>query len=137
MFQLVLDTPRLDYFDGVMPMFEDNIQGYFQSINYVIKTIGECKIPFGYQENVWAAGSGLWVFEEAGEFDTAANQGAEVIDFINNLELYTGPWKPDFIAFDRYERDCFGPAAITSYAWTAKHWDRYLDFCKIIASKSW
>ena len=116
-----------------LPMFEDNIQGYFQSINYVIKTIGECKIPFGYQENVWAAGSGLWVFEEAGEFDTAANQGAEVIDFINNLELYTGPWKPDFIAFDRYERDCFGPAAITSYAWTAKHWDRYLDFCKIIA----
>ena len=24
-------------------------------------------------------------------------------------------------------------AAITSYAWTAKHWGRYLDFCKIIA----
>ena len=116
-----------------LPTFEDNIQGYFQSINYVIKIIGECKIPFGYQENVWAAGSGLWVFEDAGEFDTAANQAALVSQFIKDLELYTGPWKPDFIAFDRYERDCFGPGGLRDYAWTAKHWNRYLEFCEIVA----
>ena len=28
---------------------------------------------------------------------------------MNELELYKGEWKPDFIAFDRYERDCFPP----------------------------
>ena len=116
-----------------LPTFEDNIQGYFQSVNYVIKIIGECKIPFGYQENVWAAGSGLWVFDDANEFDTAENQASQTSDFINNLEIYTGPWKPDFLAFDRFERDCFGPAGITSYGWTAKHWNRYLEFCERIA----
>ena len=78
-------------------------------------------------------GSGLWVFDDANEFDTAENQASQTSDFINNLEIYTGPWKPDFLAFDRFERDCFGPAGITSYGWTAKHWNRYLEFCERIA----
>ncbi|WP_348739813.1 T9SS type A sorting domain-containing protein [Tenacibaculum sp. 190524A02b] len=118
-----------------IPTFTDDLKGYFQSINYTIKHVGECKIPFGYQENVWAAGSALWVFENANEANDAVSEAIEVANFINSLELYTGEWKPDFIAFDRYERDCFGPDAILNYAWTAKHWDKYLVFCKEIAER--
>ncbi|WP_106793193.1 T9SS type A sorting domain-containing protein [Aquimarina sp. Aq78] len=118
-----------------LPSFSDNLKGYLQSVNFLIHHVGECKIPFGYQQNVWAAGSARWVFEKAGEFNDPVSEAIEVADFMNSLELYTGEWKPDFIAFDRYERDCFGPAAIQNYAWTAKHWDMYLTFCKEIAKR--
>ncbi|MEW7278346.1 T9SS type A sorting domain-containing protein [Aquimarina sp. 2201CG1-2-11] len=118
-----------------LPTFASNLKGYFQSVNFLIHHVGECKIPFGYQQNVWAAGSARWVFEGAGEFNDPVSEAIEVADFMNDLELYTGDWKPDFIAFDRYERDCFGPAAVQNYAWTAKHWDKYLVFCKEIAER--
>ncbi len=118
-----------------LPVFANDLKGYFQSVNFVIHHVGECKIPFGYQQNVWAAGSARWVFEGAGEFNDPVSEGIEVANFMNDLELYTGAWKPDFIAFDRYERDCFGPAAVQNYAWTAKHWNRYLIFCKEIAER--
>ncbi len=118
-----------------IPNFVEDLKGYFQSINFVIHHVGECKIPFGYQQNVWAAGSARWVYEAAGEFNDPVSEGIEVADFMNSLELYTGDWKPDFIAFDRYERDCFGPAAIQNYAWTARHWDKYMIFCDEIAKR--
>lgn len=118
-----------------LPAFSEDLKGYFQSINFLIHHVGECKIPFGYQQNVWAAGSARWVYEKANEFNSPVNEAIEVADFMNELELYTGDWKPDFIAFDRYERDCFGPVSIDSYAWTAKHWDKYLIFCKEIAQR--
>ncbi len=120
---------------STLPTFGEDLKGYFQSINYLIRFVGECKIPFGYQENVWAGGSALWVFENANEANDAVSEAIPVADFINDLELYTGEWKPDFIAFDRYERDCFGPDAILNYAWGAKHWDKYLTFCKEIAER--
>lgn len=118
-----------------LPTFTEDLKGYFQSVNYIIRFVGECKIPFGYQENVWAGGSALWVFENANEANDAVSEAIPVAEFINSLELYTGEWKPDFIAFDRYERDCFGPDAILNYAWGAKHWDKYLTFCKEIAER--
>lgn len=118
-----------------VPSFSDDLKGYLQSVNFVIHHVGECKIPFGYQQNVWAAGSARWVYELAGEFNDPVSEAIEVADFMNSLELYTGDWKPDFIAFDRYERDCFGPAAIQNYAWGAKHWDMYLTWCKEIAER--
>ncbi|CAL2095422.1 conserved protein of unknown function precursor containing a type A C-terminal secretion signal [Tenacibaculum sp. 190524A02b] len=118
-----------------IPTFTNDLKGYFQSVNFVIHHVGECKIPFGYQQNVWAAGSARWVFEGAGEFNSPVDEAIEVATFMNELAMYTGDWKPDFIAFDRYERDCFGPAAIQNYAWTAKHWDKYLVFCKEIAER--
>ncbi|WP_175392696.1 T9SS type A sorting domain-containing protein [Aquimarina megaterium] len=118
-----------------IPSFSDNLKGYFQSINFLIHHVGECKIPFGYQQNVWSAGSARWVYKNANEYNDPVSEATEIADFMNDLELYTGDWKPDFIAFDRYERDCFGPVSIDSYAWTAKHWDKYLIFCKEIAER--
>lgn len=118
-----------------IPVFTNNLKGYFQSINFLIYHVGECKIPFGYQQNVWAGGSARWVYEGAGEFNSPVDEAIEIATFMNELELYTGEWKPDFIAFDRYERDCFGPAAIQNYAWTARHWDKYLVFCKEISER--
>ncbi|WP_103866317.1 T9SS type A sorting domain-containing protein [Aquimarina sp. I32.4] len=118
-----------------VPSFSDDLKGYFQSINFLIHHVGECKIPFGYQQNVWSAGSARWVYENANEFNDPVSEAIEVALFMNDLQLYTGDWKPDFIAFDRYERDCFGPVSIQDYAWTARHWDKYLIFCKEIAER--
>ncbi|WP_108869939.1 T9SS type A sorting domain-containing protein [Aquimarina aquimarini] len=118
-----------------IPSFSDDLKGYFQSINFLIHHVGECKIPFGYQQNVWSAGSARWVYENANEFNDPVSEAIEVALFMNDLQLYTGDWKPDFIAFDRYERDCFGPVSIQDYAWTARHWDKYLVFCKEIAER--
>jgi hypothetical protein len=129
--QLAFENANID--TSSLPSFEDNFKGYLQSINYLITYVGECSIPFGYQQNVWSTGSALWVYDLANEANDAQTVGSEVATFINNLGVYTGDWKPDFIAFDRYERDCFGPDGRSFYAWMPKHWDKYLDYCKVVA----
>lgn len=129
--KLAFDDANID--TTLLPTFENNFKGYLQSVNYIITTVGECSIPFGYQQNVWSAGSALWVFDDANEASDAQNIGSRVATFINDLGVYEGDWKPDFIAFDRYERDCFGPDGRSFYAWTPKHWDKYLDYCEVVA----
>lgn len=117
-----------------LPTFENNFKGYLQSINYTITYVGACSIPFGYQQNVWSAGSALWVFNDANEASDPQTIGNKVAAFMNDLGVYKGDWKPDFVAFDRYERDCFGPDGRLFYAWTPQHWNKYLDYCKVIAA---
>ncbi len=57
-------------------------------------------------------------------------QGTAIANFINELGVYSGEYAPDFIAFDKFERDCFSPDALAHYAWNATCWFNYLGMVK-------
>ena len=114
---------------GSVPTFEDNLRGYIQSLNYVMKAMAP-DVSFGWQINLWAVGSANWVHSTE---DQSADVGSQVGDFVNSLGVYSGQYQPDYIVFDKYERDGFGSEAIANYAYNATSWQRYLNYTKVIS----
>ena len=107
------------------PVFEDNGRGYVQSINWIIHNFAP-HVPFGWQENTWSVSSAHWIFSmQNNEIKDKVSQ--PVIDFINSFGVYQGPFKPDFIVFDRYERDDLYEG---NSAWFYNHqnWQNYLTY---------
>ena len=108
-----------------LPVFTNNWLGYYQSINYLIKTIGEGAIKFGWQLNVWATGTSLWVYDAN---NLASVKAQQVTSFVNDkLGVFSGTWKPDFVVLDRYEADCFSVRG-QNYAYNTQAWDRFVDY---------
>lgn len=125
--------PLVNNVPSAPPTFDESVQGYMQSINYVVRTIGP-DIKFGWEENLWALpDGGNWLYYASDE-DILTN-AATIAKFIQSLGVYSGPYKPDFIVFDRYERDDFGMDAIGGgYAYHANQWKNYLLFVKTVSS---
>jgi chitodextrinase len=112
-----------------LPVFSENWPGYYQSINFLIKTIGQGAIKFGWQENVWATGTSLWIYEQANQ---AQQQAQAVSSFMNDkMGVFKGQWKPDFVVLDRYEADCFSVRG-QNYAYNAQAWDRFVEFAAAV-----
>jgi hypothetical protein len=111
--------------------FEDNIFGYIQSINWIMRHFGP-DVVFGWQCNIWQDSNAYWAYQRPDQTHIIANR---VADFIDEMKVYKGEYTPDFIVFDRYERDDFSPDALSSYAWGAKSWKRYLQFVNIVSER--
>ncbi|USD68001.1 PKD domain-containing protein [Vibrio sp. SCSIO 43136] len=114
---------------GSVPSFENTLNGYIQSLNYIMKVMAP-DVSFGWQINLWAVGSANWVHSSD---DQSVAMGQRVGDFVNQLQVYSQQYKPDYIVFDKYERDGFGSEAIGNYAYNATSWQRYLDYVKTIS----
>lgn len=115
-----------------VPSFTNNINGYIQSINYLVRTFGP-NITFGWQANLWAPGSATWVKQNLtpAQIKTISDSVANIF---NQLGVYSGPYKPDFLAFDKYERDGFGnEARPVGYAFNARDWKNYVAFANDVS----
>ncbi|MGG7992874.1 procyclic acidic repetitive family protein [Klebsiella aerogenes] len=109
-----------------LPTFSNDLYGYVQAINYIVRQFAP-DIAFGWQTNVWATGTADWLLRVNA---APREQGAAIADFINELGVYGGDYAPDFIAFDKFERDCFSPDALAHYGWNATCWMNYLGMVK-------
>ncbi|MGR7483154.1 chitinase [Klebsiella aerogenes] len=109
-----------------LPTFSNDLYGYVQAINYIVRQFAP-DIAFGWQTNVWATGTADWLLRANA---APREQGAAIADFINELGVYGGDYSPDFIAFDKFERDCFSPDALAHYGWNATCWMNYLGMVK-------
>ncbi|MBA7931906.1 chitinase [Klebsiella sp. RHBSTW-00215] len=119
--------PSLPGFSApLLPEFSNDLYGYVQAINYLVRQFAP-DVAFGWQTNVWATGTADWVLRA--NADPVA-QGTEIAKFINELGVYSGEYAPDFIAFDKFERDCFSPDALAHYGWNATCWFNYLGMVK-------
>lgn len=114
------------FYTPVLPEFSNDLYGYIQAINYIVRQFAP-DVAFGWQTNVWATGTADWVLRA--NADPVA-QGTEIAKFINELGVYSGEYAPDFIAFDKFERDCFSPDALAHYGWNATCWFNYLGMVK-------
>lgn len=112
-----------------VPQFENTLKGYIASLNFIMNGLAE-DVTYGWQINLWAVGSANWIHQTD---DQSADKGQEVANFVNSLDVYTGTYQPDYIVFDKYERDGFGSEAIANYAYNATSWTRYLSYVKTIS----
>ncbi|WP_318479873.1 hydrogenase expression protein [Photobacterium leiognathi] len=112
-----------------IPTFGDNLKGYISSLNFIMSKLAK-DVTYGWEINLWSTGTADWVHSDQ---DESKEKASEVSNFINSLGIYSGEYKPDYIAFDKYERDGFGPDAIGHYAFNATSWQRYLSYVKGIS----
>lgn len=112
------------------PKFENNLLGYIQSLNWIVRAVSP-DVAFGWQENVWAKDSATWVHTLTPQ-QVVTDQANSVTEYIKQLGVYDGPYKPDFIAFDRYERDDFY-IANTAWFYNRHDWYNYLTFVNSIS----
>ena len=122
--------PILKYISPALPHFDDSLYGYLQAINYIVHTFAP-DVAFGWQTNVWATGGADWLLQDDVDPGEYADQ---VVAYLDELGVYEGAYAPDFIVFDKFERDCFSPDAIAHYSWNASSWFNYLNLVKYTAS---
>ena len=109
---------------------KDTLSGYVLAVNWLLRTIPLTLnfgfiVTFGWQVNLWGSGSAVWIY---GETDPAII-AQTTVDYIKTLSLYNGPYYPDFLAVDRYERDDFTIEA-QDYRFGPHEWPRFFGFCK-------
>ncbi|HJO95447.1 MAG TPA: glycosyl hydrolase family 18 protein [Victivallales bacterium] len=114
-----------------IPQFNNDFKGWIQATNWVIKTYSP-DVTFGWQENIWSGNSANWVHNNYSETDIQQLVAGPTSTLWNNLEVYTGKYKPDFVAFDKYERDSIGEVGI-GYFFNARDWDNYLTYARLIS----
>lgn len=120
----------LHYSAPTLPMFSNDLYGYLQAVNFVKHHFAP-DVPFGWQTNVWATGTADWLLRDNADPSAQAQQ---IVAFIDELGVYKGEYAPDFIVFDKFERDCFSPDALAHYGWNATCWFNYLNMVKGTAS---
>ncbi len=109
----------------------NNIKGWVQSQNFMIKEFGP-DVAFGWVINLWNPGSAHWVHKQyKGERDVWESASKGVAVFTKWIGAYDdNAYRPDFLTFDKYERDGFGAAGKPSYAFSSRAWDNYLMYVK-------
>ncbi|CAB3762243.1 hypothetical protein [Paraburkholderia humisilvae] len=104
----------------------EDVTGYVAAVNWLVQTVAPA-IVFGWQINLWGLGRSEWIYEDADPLDIAQQTAA----YVDNLAVYSGTWKPHFLAIDRYEADDFTQRAyVNGYCYGPREWGRYFDFCQ-------
>ena len=115
--------------NSVTPEFDNNFKGWVQATNWIIKTFAP-NITFGWQENVWNANSANWVHADLSGADVLNTISKPTVELWQDAGLYSGQYKPDFLVFDKYERNPIPGEAGSGYIWNARDWDNYLTYVK-------
>ncbi|WP_461534547.1 hypothetical protein [Spongorhabdus nitratireducens] len=118
---------------------EANFGLYLNAINWLLRTLAP-DVAFGWQDNIWAGDplAHSWLHKaaaEAGSEDILKHHIEIETGFLSSLNIYNSnnPWRPHFIAFDKWERDCWDPglegAGINNgYLYNAPAWHIYFSF---------
>ncbi len=113
------------------PVFANNFKGWIQANNYIIRNFAP-DVTFGWQQNIWYGNNGSrWIHEDYPNNEIKNTIAKSISDFMNSLEVYKGVYKPDFIVFDKYERDTTSTESV--YFFNAGDWDNYLDYVKYVS----
>jgi hypothetical protein len=116
------------------------IKDYLRAINWMTRTFAP-SVPFGWQINVWAGdptGHG-WLHTAAqGDPSLIAKRVKEQADFLRTMNVMGNADRkidPDFIAFDKYERDVFdkglaGAGVNAGYLYSSQVLDVYVQLAK-------
>ncbi|WP_062268540.1 hypothetical protein [Endozoicomonas arenosclerae] len=114
---------------------------YINAINWLLKTLSP-STPLGWQDNIWAGDAigHRWIHRAATEMpaETILKQHIrDEVTYLSSLNVFqTGnPYRPDFIAFDKWERDCWdagleGAGINNGYLYNAPAWEIYFDFVR-------
>lgn len=125
--------PRYDRTAYPRPSFKAGFDGWVQANNWLIRTFSPLgQVTFGWQDNMWAVGSGYWLHADLTNADIAAIYSRPLSNWLSQNAPSTirsgalgASYVPDYFAFDRYETDdSASPGQATLY--NARSWDNYL-----------
>jgi hypothetical protein len=130
-FNACVANPAYDKTAYPRPNFPAGFEGWVQANNWLIRTFS-AHVTFGWQDNMWAAGSGWWLHNDLTDSAIASVYSTPVSTFLQqNAPSTVGPgalganYAPNFFVFDRYETDdSAGADQATLY--NARSWDNYL-----------
>jgi hypothetical protein len=118
----------------------DDFEGYCKAVNWIVKKYSP-SASFGWMSNIWVNSGGnmydgLWVHKNPPEKDINA-YAEQIVNFWNSLKLYDGEYKPDFVVFDKYERNAFCDKGDDTFKkgwlWNCKDIQNYLLFVRYVA----
>ncbi|MGB0184587.1 MAG: SUMF1/EgtB/PvdO family nonheme iron enzyme, partial [Opitutales bacterium] len=131
--QYIVDNDKIDPV-AVPDGLTDDLKGWIQSQNFIIRQFGP-NITYGWQQNVWSTGDSYWVHTDS-DAKIDSDISTPLVNFMTELGVYEGPWKPDFLVFDRYERDSFSKIGrFNGYAYSNLSWDRYFTHIEQVSKK--
>lgn len=112
---------------------DDNILGWVQSQNFIMKRFSP-DVSSSWVLNLWNPGSANWVHDEYSGLQAVWNEASKsVADFTNAIGAYAdNVYRPDYLTFDKYERDGFSTTGRANYAFGAREWDNYLNYVRQI-----
>jgi len=112
---------------------EDTIVGWVQSQNLVIKRVSP-DVSFSWVLNLWNPGSANWVHADFTGLQAIWNESSQSVSaFIDLIGAYDdNAYRPDYLTFDKFERDGFSPVGRANYAFGARQWDNYLNYVRQI-----
>jgi hypothetical protein len=106
------------------PSFTPDFNGWVQAQNWLIHHLGQKKVSFGWMENLWASGTANWLHQDLNAQAVNQAYSQTVVHLLSRYQIYSGQYLPDFLAFDKYERDAI-PAAIDSWLYNQRDWHNY------------
>lgn len=121
------------------------IPTYVRSLNWLVNYFGP-NIPFGWQDNVWAGdttGHG-WIHLAANKDSSQVAKHVESeTNFLLSMNVYgnnNSMFNPDFIAFDKWERDVFdagmaGAGVHNGYLYNADDLAVFINYVKGISQQ--
>jgi hypothetical protein len=131
-FNACVANPTYDGAAYQRPNFAAGFDGWVQANNWLIRTFSPRNVTFGWQDNMWASGSGFWLHNDLTSSDIANVYATPVSSFLQQNAPSTigrgalgAAYVPDFFVFDRYETDdSVAPDQATLY--NARSWGNYL-----------
>jgi hypothetical protein len=130
-FNACVSNPAYNTTTYPTPTFPGGFAGWVQANNWLIRAFApKGTVTFGWQDNMWAIGSGFWLHQNLTAAQIAATFSTPVSTWLNanapGTISTTGISAPDFFLFDRYEMDdSASPGAATLY--NARSWDNFLS----------
>ena len=132
-FNSCITNPVYNTTQYARPNFPAGFEGWVQANNWLIRTFAaKGTVTFGWQDNMWAVGSGFWLQNNLTSAQISSTYSTPVANWLSAnapSTITTGAlganYKPDYFLFDRYEMDdSASPGSATLY--NARSWDNYL-----------
>jgi hypothetical protein len=141
-FNKCVAKPKYDHTAYPRPLFKAGFDGWVQANNWLIRTFSPVgQVTFGWQDNMWAVGSGYWLHADLTNDAIAGIYSKPLAAWLNKNAPSTvrsgalgASYVPDYFAFDRYETDdSAGAGEATLY--NARSWDNYLTAVSQVSAK--
>jgi hypothetical protein len=132
-FNSCVNNPTYNTSTYKRPNFPAGFEGWVQANNWLIRTFAtKGTVTFGWQDNMWAIGSGFWLHNDLSTSQIASTYSTPVSSWLSSnapSAITSGAlgnsYAPDYFLFDRYEMDdSAAPGSATLY--NARAWDNYL-----------
>ena len=139
-FNTCVAKPKYDHTAYPRPLFKAGFDGWVQANNWLIRTFSPVgQVTFGWQDNMWAVGSGYWLHADLTNDAIAGIYSKPLAAWLNKnapSTVRSGALgaAPDYFVFDRYETDdSAGAGEATLY--NARSWDNYLTAVWQVSAK--